>query len=211
MDAVFWHQVWQERNLGFHQAQVDPVLIQHIHHLDLQSGDRVFVPLCGKTNDIGWLLEQGYQVCGAELNETAVIELFDSLKLPAQKEELGNLKRYHADKLDIFVGDIFELSQAQLGPVVAIYDRAALIALPPEMRKAYSQQLNELSGCAPQLVVIYEYDPALMGGPPFSVGGEEIHMLYGRSHKVCSLSHSRFIENFKDGVDAEERIWFLQR
>lgn len=210
MDAAFWHQVWKDRNIGFHQAEVDPVLINHIHHLDLNNGDRVFVPLCGKTKDIGWLLQQGYEVCGAELNEGAVIELFDYLQLKAEVEELGDLKRYHSKHIDIFVGDIFNLNKESLGKINAIYDRAALIALPPEMRKDYSQLLKELSSTAPQLVVIYEYDQSLMAGPPFSVDADEMHALYGISYEVQRLPHAHCIENFKDGVDAEECIWLLR-
>ncbi|MBB6522173.1 thiopurine S-methyltransferase [Pseudoteredinibacter isoporae] len=210
MDAAFWHQVWKDRNIGFHQADVDPVLIKHIHHLNLKSGDRVFVPLCGKTKDIGWLLDQGYQVCGAELNEGAVIELFEFLGLSAKVKDMGEVKCYHSQNIDIFVGDIFSLQREPLGKVDAIYDRAALIALPPKMRKAYSQHLNALSNSATQLVVVYEYDPSLMEGPPFSIDSDEMYTLYGASHEVQCLPHSRLIENFKDGVDAQELIWLLQ-
>lgn len=57
----------------------------------------------------------------------------------------GEIKHYSAENIDMFTGDIFELSSEMLGPVDAIYDRAALVALPKEMRKRYAGHLTEIT------------------------------------------------------------------
>jgi thiopurine S-methyltransferase len=53
-----------------------------------------------------------------------------------------------------------------LGQVDAIYDRAALIALPYEMRQQYAQHLIQISQ-APQFLISYEYDQGSFEGLRF--------------------------------------------
>src|SRR5690606_15848969 len=103
---------------------------KHFDRLRLTAGSRLFLPLCGKTRDIAWLLEGGYRVAGVELSEVAIGVLFEELDLEPAIERSGNLLCYSGPGIDIHVGDIFELTAAQLGDVQAIYDRAALVALP---------------------------------------------------------------------------------
>ena len=59
MEPDFWHQKWQSNEIGFHKAEANPLLVEHFSALGLDAGARVFVPLCGKTLDIRWLLAQG--------------------------------------------------------------------------------------------------------------------------------------------------------
>ena len=61
MEPDFWHQRWHNNEIGFHESKVNPALVKHLSSIELASGSRVFVPLCGKTLDIGWLLSQGVQ------------------------------------------------------------------------------------------------------------------------------------------------------
>lgn len=60
METSFWHRRWLNNEIGFHQSEVNPFLLEHFSALQLPPGRRVFVPLCGKTLDIGRLLSQGY-------------------------------------------------------------------------------------------------------------------------------------------------------
>lgn len=64
MDVDFWHQKWAKNDIGFHEGAVNPLLVKHFPALALEQGARVFVPLCGKTLDIPWLLSSGYRVAG---------------------------------------------------------------------------------------------------------------------------------------------------
>lgn len=62
MDANFWHEKWQRREIGFHQPQANPLLVAYFDKLNLAAGSRVLLPLCGKTRDIAWLLDRGFRV-----------------------------------------------------------------------------------------------------------------------------------------------------
>lgn len=184
MEAEFWRRKWRDRELGWHQSKAHPMLVRHLAGLGLAPGARIFVPLCGKTLDIGWLLEAGFRVAGAELVETAVEELFSELGATPRVSGAGRLKRHAADGLDVFAGDLFDLDVATLGPVDAVYDRAALVALPADTRKAYAAHLPKLTGVAPQLAVTFDYDQSVMAGPPFSVTEAEVRILYGGRYDV---------------------------
>ena len=61
--------------------------------------------------------------------------------------------------------------------VDAIYDRAALVALPAEMRQGYGKQLQAISQQAPMLLLSFDYEQSLMAGAAFAVAAGEIHAL----------------------------------
>ena len=134
MEASFWHDKWAKGEIGFHEGQPNAHLVAHFDTLGLAAGSRIFLPLCGKSGDLGWLLERGHQVVGIELSEVAIRQLFDDLGLEPAITEAGALKHFAVEDMDIFVGDLFALTPEQLGPVDAIYDRAAMVALPPQTR-----------------------------------------------------------------------------
>lgn len=209
MKASFWHQKWENNQIGFHESDVNPLLVKHIDQLNLAEGSRIFLPLCGKTLDMAWLLDKGYQIVGAELSELAIQQLFAEFEIEPQISEVGNLKCYQAEGLDIFVGDIFDLSAEQLGKVDAIYDRAALVALPPETRKHYTQHLVKLTNRAPQLLLCFEYDQSLMSGPPFSIVGGEVHTHYDQSYDVQQLESTPMEGGFKGTIATLDTVWLL--
>ena len=210
MDASFWHQKWADNNIAFHNSEANPLLVKHFDDLSLKADSRVFLPLCGKTLDIGWLLSQGYRVAGAELSAIAITQLFAELGVEPEISELGKLTHYSAPNLDIFVGDIFQLSGKVLGPVDAVYDRAALVALPGEMRARYTTHLLEITNKVPQLLICFEYDQTLMAGPPHSISREEVHRHYADSH-VLSLAESKPIpDGLKGKCPATNNVWLLQ-
>lgn len=209
MDANFWHKKWETNNIGFHQKHVHPLLIAHFDALALPKGKRVFVPLCGKTLDIGWLIGQGYQVAGVELNESAVKQLFAELGITPNIILSSTIKYYHARNIDIFVGDIFNLTPDMLGEVDAIFDRAALVALPEEIRARYAQHLMTITNNAPQLLVSYDYDQALMKGPPFSVTQSEIEQHYGQTYQISCLSS--LDEVLRETHTIQENVWLLSK
>ncbi len=169
MDANFWHQKWEQNDIAFHEREANPFLIKYFGLLSLSKGSRVFLPLCGKTLAIHWLLSNGYRVVGSELSEIAVKQLFSELAIEPNITDINEIRCYSAEDIAIFVGDIFDLSRSVLGRVDAIYDRAALVALPETMRNRYAAYLMEIANCAPQLLISLDYDQSLLDGPPFSV------------------------------------------
>lgn len=211
MEASFWHKRWENGEIAFHESQVNPYLIAHFEKLNLPTGARVFLPLCGKTLDIGWLLEQGYQVAGCELSPLAIQDLFNRLQLQVEITELGEIARYSARGIDIFVGDIFSLSADQLGPVDAIYDRAALVALPAEMRRLYADHVMQLTNNAPQLVIAYQYDQSKMAGPPHSVSDEELQRLFETVYRLQCIESTNLVDGLKGKVAAVETAMLLEK
>lgn len=211
MDSSFWLQRWQSNNLGFHKSEVNPVLVKYFGELALSKDSRVFVPLCGKTLDIAWLLSEGYCVAGAELIEMAIEQLFDELGVEPEISKIGEVHLYSAKNIDIFVGNIFDVSGNILGSVDAIYDRAALVALPREMRHRYTAHLMEVTDKAPQLLITYEYDQNLMAGPPFSVSEEEVNQHYSGSYDLSLVASTDVVGGLKGKCAAKENVWLLKK
>lgn len=176
MDCDFWLGAWREGKTGFHLGVVNPQLLAHHQVL---RGTRVLVPMCGKSLDLAWLASRGRQVVGVELSELAVNQLFEEQQLTPRVRREGELLRYEAGSLTIFCGDFFALEPAQLGTIDAFYDRAALVALPPELRVRYVAHMAQLLP-APLvgLLVSFEYPQAEMSGPPFSVPQAAVRKLY---------------------------------
>jgi len=210
MDASFWHQRWGNNDIPFHEREANPLLVKYFAALSLAKGSRVFVPLCGKTLDIHWLLSQGYRVAGAELSKIAIEQLFMELGVVPKVTSAGEVDHYSATDIDIFVGDIFHVSRKVLGPVDAIYDRAALVALPEDLRKRYTAHVTTMTEKAPQLLICYEYDQRLMEGPPFSISNEEVNRHYRDSYELTLLVSRDVPGGLKGKCAARENAWLLQ-
>jgi thiopurine S-methyltransferase len=211
MDASFWHERWGSNDIAFHKNEANPLLVKYFAALSLPKGSRVFVPLCGKTRDIPWLLSQGHRVAGAELSEIAVEQLFKDFGTEAKVSRVGEVDCYSATDLDVFVGDIFHLSSEVLGSVDAVYDRAALVALPEELRKGYTTHLMAITNNAPQLLICYEYDQSLMEGPPFSISNVEVQSRYGEHYQLTLLERADVPGGLKGKCVAQEHVWLLQK
>jgi thiopurine S-methyltransferase len=210
MDAKFWHERWKNNDIGFHQSKVNPLLVTYFKELSAAKGSRVFVPLCGKTLDIGWLLSNGYRVAGVELSELAVEQLFAELGREPEITSLGAIKHYRATDIDIFVGNIFDLSPKLLGSINAVFDRAALVALPEAMRNRYAKHVIDMTSNAPQLLITYEYDQKLMEGPPFAISNEEISRHYQDHYEITSLISLEVRGGLKGKGVATENVWLLK-
>jgi thiopurine S-methyltransferase len=179
MDADFWLQRWQEGQIGFHRADVMPLLEKHWPALRLSAGSRVLVPLCGKSLDMHWLAAQGHRVLGVELSSLAVAQFFAEAGLEPQRHEGRHGVHYLAGPIEIVVGDAFGLDAGLLADVAAVYDRAALIALPPALRRQYLDTVYAglPSGCEGLLITL-EYPQQQKAGPPFSVEPDEVARLF---------------------------------
>lgn len=210
MEKAFWLEKWQKNEIGFHNPQAHPLLVKYFPRLDLPAGSRIFLPLCGKTLDIGWLMAQGLSVCGAELSEDAIVQLFEKLEIEPCVSPAGPLKRYSAEGIEIFVGDIFQLRVGDLGAVDAIYDRAALVALPDSMREQYANHLVQITAAAPQLLISFDYDQKKMPGPPFCVNVEEVDRIYSENYMLTLIDSVDVAGGLKGKCRADEQVWLLQ-
>lgn len=210
MDADYWHQKWQADDLGFHQPEGNLLLHTHFGELALPTDSRVFVPLCGKSRDIAWLMSQGHRVAGIELSELAVRQLFEDMGLDPTVTVNDGMTCYSAADVEIFVGDIFQLTGAILGPVDAVVDRAALVALPEDTRVRYAAHVAEVTARASQLLLTFEYDQTQMAGPPFSISDDEISRNYDASFRVSQLASVDVAGKLKGKCEAKENVWLLQ-
>ena len=210
MDPSFWHQRWGKNDIPFHEPGANPSLVNYFKELSLGEGSRIFIPLCGKTRDIAWLLSHGHRVAGAELSEIAVKQLFMELEMEPDISRVGEVAHWSAKNVDIVVGDIFQVSRKILGPVDAIYDRAALVALPEKMRHRYAAHLVEITNKAPQLLICYVYDQNVMPGPPFSVSSEEVRQHYCNSYDVTLIGSTDVPGGLKGKCAAKEHVWLLR-
>lgn len=214
MEHSFWHSKWHNNEIGFHEPTGNALLVKYSDVLlgpnsDEASQKRIFVPLCGKTRDIAWLLSKGCQVVGAELSEVAITQLFDDLDIAPTVKSSSKGKVYSAPNLTIFVGDIFSLRRDDIGKVTGVYDRAALVALPDDLRRKYANHLVDITHNAPQLVITFDYDQSELPGPPFCVNDEMVADLYASNYSILQLERSNVEGGLKRKVKADSLVFKL--
>lgn len=195
MNAEFWRKAWLDGRIGFHQKNINPHLREFASRLELKEGVRILVPLCGKSNDMLWLRDQGCKVFGVEVSTVAVDAFFREHNLADTVVADGVFRRHRTDGIDILEGDYFKTSVRQLGAIDALYDRAALIALPEAMRRRYVEHTAHLvSPGARGLVLTIEYEGKGIEGPPFSLPASEVERLYGPWFQVDMVAEGEILD-----------------
>ncbi|MCG9579212.1 thiopurine S-methyltransferase [Vibrio tubiashii] len=191
-DPEFWHGKWAANQIGFHLEDVNPLLIKYWQETNPSQEDNVFVPLCGKSEDLVWLATKHSDVQGVELSNIAVRAFFaEHFYTPMVMPINGQHELFQFDELSIYVGDYFN---APIMPVDIVYDRASLIALPKEMRVQYVEKIKSLLKPGGRiLLVTLDYDQELMPGPPFAVPESEVRALYD-GYKITKLESNEEAE-----------------
>ncbi|MEE9423847.1 MAG: thiopurine S-methyltransferase [Methylococcales bacterium] len=210
MSEKFWHQQWESNLIEFHKENVNPLLVSYFKDLDIDKASCVFLPLCGKTLDISWLLSNSYRVVGVDLSELAIKQLFAELGVRPEITDIGEIKHYSAKDIDIFVGDIFALTRDMLRSVDAVFDRGGLVALPKDIRGRYTKHVANITDNAPHLLISYEYNQDLMEGPPFSISDEEIDRHYKDRYKISLLTSEKVTGKLSEACEIKENVWLLQ-
>jgi thiopurine S-methyltransferase len=179
VDSQFWITAWNEGRTTFHQGDYHDKLIEYFPRLNPEKGQRVLVPLCGKSKDLLWLHGLNLHVHGIELHNQAVESFFSENELsPLKKTQDQDFARYTHENIVISCGDFFKLNENDTYDF--IYDRASLVALPSPIRTSYAQVIKQsLKKGGKYLLIVYEYDQSKLDGPPFSIDDNEIHELYG--------------------------------
>ncbi len=185
LDKQYWHQRWQSDEIGFNQPQPNILMQRYFPELELNTGARVFVPLCGKSVDMIWLAGQGYKVIGVELSQPACQDFFYENKIHHKVIERDGFVKYESNEITLFAGDFFKFDTTLLGECNAVYDRAALIALPDQLRQRYAAHLSKLLAPSTKILLITSsYDQNEMQGPPFSVNQDEVKSLFKNACKI---------------------------
>ncbi|MDO9310563.1 MAG: thiopurine S-methyltransferase [Nitrosomonas sp.] len=195
MQKEYWLDRWKRQDTGFHQNETNPYLDQYWQRLQLASGSAVLVPLCGKSRDMLWLHQQGHTVLGVELSGVAAQAFFTENGLTPQCRVHDQFTHLEADDMHILCGDFFDLDKNAVAKITAVYDRAALIALPPEMRKRYAHHLLHILPPTTQILLItLDYPQHEMSGPPFAVSMGEVTSLYQSHAGITLLSQQDVLE-----------------
>lgn len=196
MDAQFWHERWQSNLIAFHKTRVNDYLEKYFEALKIGEGARVLVPLCGKSVDMRWLRDRGCSVCGVELSDIAVRDFFHEQGIAASARKDSAFQILEGEGIELLGGDFFALEARHTATVEAVYDRAALVALPGELRVRYVQHLlSLLEPEVPILLLTFEYPPDEMQGPPFSVSEAQVRELFANKRTITLLeSRDRFAD-----------------
>ena len=216
MKAEFWHERWEKGEIGFHQHDFNQYMQEFIDRLEIQPGAHILVPLCGKSLDMLWLVKHGYRVTGIEISELAVQAFFRENALEHKISTDAVATVYRSVGLEIRCQDFFDVQSKALAPVDAVYDRASLIALPPDMRPLYAARLSGLiEKGGRSLLVTLDYPQHEMNGPPFSVSTDEVSTLFNQYRieplhsEDCLANEPRFLKKGLTRLD--EHVFILQK
>ena len=211
MQPDFWLQRWRDNQIGFHQDKPTPLLLKHWPAIGMPVGATVFVPLAGKSLDMVWFASQGYRVLGVELSPLAIKQFISEHGVVPEVRESKYGTHYLADLVEIVQGDVFALDAVALEDCSGAFDRAALIALPPQLRQRYVDEVYSLlpQGCRCLLITL-EYPQGEKQGPPFSVSEAEVRALYEAQWHVEVLERRDILAQqpsfIEEGVTALETV-----
>ena len=212
-----WINRWETNRIGWHAEQVNRHLIKYLDKLGLSSGESIFVPLCGKSNDMLFLLENDINVIGVELSNIAIEQFFSENNLGYSVSEVDKFVLYEGEKIKLYCGDFIDLESKHLHHVRAIYDRASLIALNQVLRQKYVKHLSDIIEVGARILLLtLNYPQHQRSGPPFAVSKEEVGELFDGSFDFQELYCIDDIENepmFQNlGVDfVEKAVYLLQK
>ena len=212
-----WLNRWENNKIGWHAEQINRHLIEYLSELNLAKKDKIFVPLCGKSLDMIYLLNQGLSIIAVEMSDLAIEQFFNENELPFKTSKINSLKLYEGERIQIYCGDFFALNSKHLDAVKAVYDRASLIALDKVLRQKYVKHLNDIIDVDVRILLLtLDYPQHQRIGPPFAVSKTEVDLLFGGSFQCRELHCINDIENepmFQNlGVDfVKKAVYFLQK
>lgn len=192
MNRQYWKSLWAEGDTGFHQVSINTHLKNFWPTLDLAAGSRVLVPLCGASEDMQWLVNQGHRVIGVELAQEAIDAFCTRRHETVVRDRLPNFTRYRQGAVTLLQGDFFHLHPRDVAHVACVYDRAALVALPEASRHRYAFHMAQLLRPGAQILLVAREQPASRRSPPFSVTLPHLDALFGVNfHIDCLHRHER--------------------
>lgn len=195
VDNQHWLDRWKENRIGFHETAVNRHLQKFLPQFQLSPGATLFLPLCGKAQDIAWLSNQGYTVIGIELSQIAVEAFFEEQGLEYQRATGDRFVTYQSGNITLLQGNFYDLRAEDLEHCVLVYDRAALIAIEsPDRPRYYEHMASILPAEAEMLLITLEYDQSEMTGPPFSVPADEVYQHYAGAFTINPLETASIID-----------------
>ena len=191
-----WLKFWENNETNWHGDKITQELVEYFELFELEPRDKVFVPLCGKSLDMIYIMNQGFSVVGVEISEIGVRQFFSENNLAYKITKVDDFDLYSTENLEIYCGDFFALTSKHLNNVKSVFDRKSLIALEPEVRQKYVKHLNDIISLGARiLLVTLQYPQYQMSGPPFSVDKSEVESLFSMTFESRELRSFNDIEN----------------
>lgn len=192
MELSYWQSKWRKNKIGFHMPGGYPALRKHWPVLSLPENPAVLVPLCGKSPDMLWLSSQGAFVFGVEISEIAIQSFFEESGRSFETSIYSGFTIYSSGNIELWQGDFMKLPHKKLPPIDLIYDKAALVALPPDSRQAYANQLLTLKNPGTSILLHhFMYPQQQMPGPPFNVSSSEIESYFADFFSISLLEENK--------------------
>ena len=178
-----WAKSWREGKTGFHLSHPNPNLEKYAHIL--ADCKKILFPLCGKTLDMHYMHHKGHHCIGVERVEKAIQSFFAEWDvIPKQNNHI-----YQHQQITIHHQNIFAVHAENIPNIDGIFDRAALIALPIEIRQQYANHLlSFLPAGGKILMITIDMPRPQEQGPPFLVRKEAIPTLFSAASDVSCLA-----------------------
>lgn len=198
MTYNYWQLRWKNDEVPFHCQEANQFLVAHKDVLPVSTNNscRFFVPLCGKSVDLSYLADCGYDVYGCEFIEKAIEDFFEEQNLKYTKTKMSEeIIAFKATEKNItlYQGDFFALSSSLIGKFDAVWDRGSLVAIDSCQREDYAKLMNELmaENCK-YLLFSCVINEDSYKGPPHTVSHDEIKGLFG---SFCDVRHLKVYDD----------------
>ena len=150
-----------------------------------------------------WLTQQGHNVIGVELSPLAVRAFFAENGLHPHKRRAGKFTLWQSGRISILCGDYFALRAADIGIIDAVYDRAALTALPLDIRQLYITHLAEIVKPSSRIFLLTIEDAEAGDTLEQALAiDREIAALYAATHNI-ELAHIETAVDLDPQPDSE--------
>ena len=207
-----WKQSWNDGKIGFHLSDTNPSLRQYAHILEKE--ETILVPLCGKTLDMHFLHQTGHAVVGIELVLKAIHDFFQEWGVEPQKTQ----NKSTFERITLINDNIFAVQPQDLPIIDGIFDRAALVALPTNLRPQYVEHLlSLLKDGGTILLITYDMPRPQEQGPPFAVRQEDVPHLFSQASSVELLKEIHNTPEdeprlvFRNVAWSKEHIWRITK
>lgn len=198
MEISYWQSRWRKGKTGWHMDTVYPPLPTFWDDVNIESGSRILVPLCGKSLDLGWFVDHGHTVTGIDVSAKAIHHIMQQHPESFTKDSSHGFTVYRSESLVLWQGDYSKLPTDEIPTQDLIYDKASIIALPPEKRLDHANKHIELCSTHTQILLqTFEYEQSEMHGPPFAVHEEELKKLFGNRFKLTCIHEQSKMEELQ--------------
>jgi hypothetical protein len=174
-EKTAWQDRWQKGRTGWDQGGPHPALSLLVEHArregGLREGARFYSPGSGRAHSEAALATQGYRVDAIDLSPLAIAQA---------RSDYG-----HLPNLDLRVGDIFDIAEKEREVYDAVFDRAMLCALPPQVRSSYVEAMRSRLKAGGLFCGILFRSVEALSPPPYAVDEAEAMRLFANSFQLC--------------------------